>query len=168
MAKDLGRSEFLDAATAIKKMRGLLESKRREVDTELAFFVDAEKALAILGESDRIKAEFETRITSAQVQIKDLDREVQAAQTEASVATSRARAEANEAARKAKAETDAVMSKETEKRKSSAERIAEMDATLKAAEKETASRLNVLGKQISEKEAALSSLRSTIAELAKV
>lgn len=164
MGNNPGRSEFLDAATTIKRLRSLLEGKKKEIDGELSFFAGAEKALAVLGESDRVRAEIETRIAKAQDALAGLDAQVLAAEEASREAIAGFEAEVEAAKKK----TEGLKSQAADKQKSFAAAIRALDAETAAAAKAASGRLDVLNAQIAEKEAALASLRETIASLAKL
>lgn len=164
MGNNPGRSEFLEAATTIKRLRSLLEGKKKEIDGELSFFAGAEKALIVLGESDRVRGEIDSRIQAARATLAGLDAKVLTAEGASREAIAGFDAEVEEAKRK----TEKLKLQAADKQKSFAAAIAALDSEFNVAEKRARRQLDALVAQIAEKEAALAALRDTIASLAKL
>ncbi|MBF8258986.1 MAG: hypothetical protein HW377_1360 [Actinobacteria bacterium] len=164
MADGTGRSEFLGAATAIRRIRALLEGKRKEIDKDLGFFNQAEMALAVLGEADRERTQVEAKIAAAKSRLEEIAAKVTAAEA----ASLKTIAGFNDEVEREKRKTEGLKTQASDKQKSFAAAISALDAELAVAEKRARGQLEALIAQIVEKEAALSALRDTIASLAKL
>ena len=164
MADGMGRSEFLGAATAIRRIRALLEGKRKEIDQDLGFFNQAEMALAVLGEADRERTQVEAKIAAAKSRLEEIAAKVTAAEA----ASLKTIAGFNDEVEREKRKTEGLKNQASDKQKSFAAAISALDAEAKAAEKAASGRLDVLNAQIAEKETALASLRATFAGMAKL
>jgi len=160
---EIGRTEFLEAATTIKRMRAFLEGKRKEIDRDLVFFNGAEQALAVLGEADRARLQVEAKITEARERLEMIDRRVLEAEAASREAIEGFQVEIAEAREKAKIAVAAAAAKGN----AATARMADIAEMVSLAEKKGKGALEDLQRQINEKETALSALRETIAGLAK-
>jgi hypothetical protein len=164
MSENPGRGDFLDAATVLRKNKTVLEVRRKEIDSELTIYKNAEEALVVLAEADRIQGEVESKIMAARNTLAGLDVKVLAAEAASREALAGFAAEVEVAKRK----TEGLLAREQDKQKSAAARIQSFDDKVAAAEKKADDRVKTLAEQIAEKETALAALRETIASLAKL
>lgn len=164
MSENLGRSDFLDAATVLRKNQIVLEIRRKEIEGELSIYKGAEEALVVLGEADRIRGEVEAKITKARADLVDLSAKVLAAEQKSREVLAGFDAEVKDA-RKA---TDDLLGKEARKKLDCAARIKILDDKAADAKKSADEKTAALDAQITEKETALNALRATIASLAKM
>jgi len=164
MAGEMGRSEFLGAATAIRRIRTFLEGERKEIEQDLGFFNQAEMALVVLGEADRERTQVEAKIAAAKSRLEEIAAKVVSAEA----ASLKAIAGFNDEVEREKRKTEGLKSQAADKQKSFAAAILALDAEFKVAEKRARGQLDALNTQIYEKEVALASLRETIASLAKL
>jgi len=159
-----GRSDFLDAATVLRKNKTVLELHRKEIDGELTIYKNAEEALVVLAEADRVRGDLNRKIEDAKAHLASVDEKVLAAEKASREAIAGFAAEVEEAKRK----TEGLLAREQDKQRSAAARIQSFDDKVAAAEKKADDRVKTLTEQIAEKETALAALRETIASLAKL
>ena len=164
MADKVGRTELLDAATQIRRMRASLEAERAKADAQIKVFSSAEDVLKILAEADRTLVDFEAKISAAEKRLSAIDAKV----LETEAASKKTIEGFLEQVKKGRAEADATLAEIATEQKANKMRLGELKASSKAAEKEASEKIEDLNRQIAEKEASLASLRDTISKLASL
>jgi len=164
MSDDLGRSDFLDAATVLRKGRAVLEARRKEIDGELTIYKNAEEALLVLGEADRVRGEVEARISKARSDLADLSAKVLAAEKKSQAAIAGFDAQVKAAQEK----TEELLAAEESRQRITSARIKALEDSVAEREVVAGDRLADFDTQIAERESALNALRATIANLAKM
>ena len=77
MADKAGRTELLDAATQIRRMRASLEADRGKVDAEIRMYQNAEDVLKVLADADRIKGTIDADTAAAQTKLSGLKKSIE-------------------------------------------------------------------------------------------